>query len=214
MLPESPVEGEQTPDLLLEPSTIHETVAEAKFIHASAGDAAVRRRIGKANRQMREWLANERSREGSGVLFLWLDRVPTQGHIPLDSPPPSPLGEDPPPDDLADRVAAIQACLASGRHRSVAVVVAVWDDYSLAGTWPGPTTHFFRRRAQVFTHPKPREEVAIPLDKLVLGGWAAFGVGPMEAASGHPTARAEASRARPARRSGATPPCTTGSGQT
>lgn len=113
--------------------------ADVKHLRPGSSLGRVRDHIKKANKQIRRV-----DPDGSGIVFLKLGR-PTGATGTSGKPPP----------DIQPLLDQAIRQLHSGHTRSVALVVAFWDDWL---TFPGPrqVTNALRRQSKILLHPEPR----------------------------------------------------------
>jgi hypothetical protein len=145
------VEQEGMPDIAV-PIKGTEQWIECKRLRLGTGVSRARKVIQAANTQIKR-----ADPDGAGALYVFVERP--QHRIVFD---------DAVPTEVAAIASEVERELGSASSRSVAAVIVGWDDYSLLGDFPSPTSYFFRRRSLVRTHSSPRRGLAFPTSALEL----------------------------------------------
>ncbi len=137
--------GPSMPDICID-TTEGPVWAEVKRIRTSSRPRRVADVMTKANRQIK--VPNP---DGAGVLFLSFARL--DGSTGTD---------DEPPPDVSPFLDLVSRRLHSGQLRSIARVVASWDDWIVLQPTRNAVSFFLRRRSLVFDHDYPR--APLPFD--------------------------------------------------
>lgn len=127
--------------------------AEVKRIGTSANAARARKAIGDANKQLKK-----ADPDRSGVVFIYIHRDGAT------------LMSDDIPSDVRPFLDEIQRALQGSFFRSVACVVAIWDDSKFLGGHGrgGLRRYVARRQSRIFKHVSPRSQPSITDDDLNL----------------------------------------------
>jgi hypothetical protein len=145
-------EKDSLPDLLLHLGQNVVIPSEVKDFHTSKNPNNLADVISKANKQIKVVDPG-----GSGLLFL---RIRRSTLVPGTN--------DGYPADIAPHIAACMRFLTFSKYRSVAKIIAFWDDLAIVNA-QGVPFYFFRRNSRVLEHPGPRKPVPIQGKDLALG---------------------------------------------
>lgn len=127
--------------------------AEVKRLRTSSQPRRVADVMAKANRQIK--VPNP---DGAGVLFLSFARL--DGSTGTD---------DEPPPDVSPFIDLISRRLQSGQLRSIARVVASWDDWIVPRPRRDAVVFTLRRRSLVFDHDDPRARLPFDQSSVDIG---------------------------------------------
>jgi len=171
------LEEEGKPDIVLDRGSTTEAWAEIKFIHTTTTDRGLLRALQKANKQLRAATCG-----GAGIVYVYIERVHAPRVLPSTTEAAEaarlPSGEDPPPADVASRIATVELALSGNNYKSLALTAVTREDHSYIGEWPGPVTYFVRRQAVLRRHVTPRPAPAVDDQIIRPAGWTAFRLGP------------------------------------